>query len=76
MNGLGAFSLMGVTAPDVLWVGVQASALVLVAAGAARGLRRLPAAGRHAVWSVALVGVLICPPSRGLHPFRCRSSCR
>jgi hypothetical protein len=46
---------------DVLWLGVQASSLVLMAGAAALGLRPLPAAGRHGVWSVALVGILALP---------------
>ena len=67
MNGLGTLS-WGMTGPDVLWIGVQASFLVLMAGAAALGLRRLPAAGRHGVWSVALFGILALPALPSISP--------
>ncbi len=63
MMPLGVVAMFG----DVV---LKGTALLVVAFVLARALRNAPAAARHLVWSVALVGLLLIPALSGRMPWK------
>ncbi|MGI9626657.1 MAG: hypothetical protein ACR2QM_07470, partial [Longimicrobiales bacterium] len=61
MNGLGGGLMEGASTVGGAWVVLQGSMLVLIAGAAAFLCRRMPAAARHVLWSLAVAGVFALP---------------
>lgn len=70
MSGVEMFTVPGWSLPALFWTGIQASLLVLLAGIGAFALRQGPAAGRHALWTVALAGIVLLPVLPSISPFQ------